>query len=292
MPIKILVADDATFVRDMIKRTLRQMLQSVELLEAPDGARARTIIKQKNPTLILSDWEMPELSGEELLHWVRDNPDTQNTPFIMITSRGDRDHVMAAVKAGVNDYISKPFSPEELTRKVAKQLKKLNIPLRPGHDPDQQATAFSSLGVLTGGAPKKIATSGANTAKSAALYDKSAHTIEGHSIVEGKKRPPAFKGRAVLRFTGSEPQDCMVREASLQAIGGFLVRTAKSPTVFDQAVVDLADAEGNLIATLNGYVHSVTAVEPTPESRGVKVVIRFVDDDPDKLSALAQHLPT
>ncbi|BCD98268.1 response regulator [Marinagarivorans cellulosilyticus] len=281
MPIKILVADDATFVRDMIKRTLRQMLHGAELYEAPDGAKARTLIKQKLPDLILSDWEMPGLSGEELLAWVRENPASASIPFIMITSRGDRDHVMTAVKAGVNDYISKPFTPEELTRKVAKQLKKLNIPLKLGQDPDQKASAFSSLGVLTGGSPKTISPDPAEA--------NSIRTAKPSSAAK-KNALPAFKGKAVLRFAGSEPQDCMVREVSLQSLAGFLVRQDKTPTVFDQAVVDLADESGQLVVTLNGYVHSVLAVEPTPASRGIKVVVRFVDDDPEKLEALSLHL--
>lgn len=289
MPIKILVADDATFVRDMIKRTLRQMLHGAELYEAADGAKARTLIKQKVPDLILSDWEMPGLSGEELLHWVRENPASAHVPFIMITSRGDRDHVMAAVQAGVNDYISKPFTPEELTRKVAKQLKKLNIPLKPGQDPDQKASAFSSLGVLTGGAPKTLSTS-MNEAPTAFSPPQDSATKLAAKTKTVKTAMTSFKGKAVLRFAGSEPQDCIVREASLQSIGGFLVRPDKCPTVFDQAVVDLADTDGKLIATLNGYVHSVLAVEPTPASRGIKVVVRFVDEDPDKLEALSLHL--
>ena len=92
MPLKILVVDDATFVRDMVKRTVRQLVPDVELLEAPDGARAMGIIKSKAPDLILSDWEMPGLSGEELLRWVRDQPQFATTPFVMITSRGDRNH--------------------------------------------------------------------------------------------------------------------------------------------------------------------------------------------------------
>lgn len=288
MPIKILVADDATFVRDMIKRTLRQMLHGAELYEAPDGAKARTLIKQKIPDLILSDWEMPGLSGEELLHWVRENPASASVPFIMITSRGDRDHVMAAVKAGVNDYICKPFTPEELTRKVAKQLKKLKIPLKPGQDPDQKASAFSSLGVLTGGAPKTLSK---NTSEVPAAFSPAAAAVKPVAKEKSNTNaPPPFKGKAVLRFAGCEPQDCIVREASLQSIGGFLARPDKCPTVFDQAVVDLADPEGNLIATLNGYVHSVLAVEPNPASRGIKVVVRFVDEDPEKLEALSLHL--
>ena len=285
MAIKILVADDATFVRDMIKRTLRNMAVGIELMEAPDGSRARTLIKQKIPDLILSDWEMPNMSGEELLKWVRETPETSTVPFIMITSRGDREHVMAVVQAGVNDYISKPFTPEELIRKVAKQLKRVGINLKVGlgasQDPNKRDTGFGSVDVLTGAAvpaatPSSSATPAAFTAakKPAANNNASA----------------AFNGKAVLRFAGEAPQDCMVREISLQSLGGFLARSDKTPTVFDQAVVDLADANGQLIATLNGYVHSVQAVEPTPTSRGIKVVVRFVDKDPAKLEALARHL--
>lgn len=76
--LKALVVDDASFVRD----------------------------------LILCDWEMPEMSGLELLQWMRQQPQYEKIPFIMITSRGDKDHVIEAVKEGVSEYLGKPFSPE------------------------------------------------------------------------------------------------------------------------------------------------------------------------------------
>ncbi|WP_054113738.1 response regulator [Marinagarivorans algicola] len=286
MPVKIMVADDATFVRDMIKRTLRTMVQGVELLEAPDGARARVIIKQKQPDLILSDWEMPELSGEELLQWLREESPTPKTPFIMITSRGDREHVMAAVQAGVNDYISKPFTPEELIRKVAKQLKKLNISLKPGSDPDKKVQQ-DSLSLLTSGATKPKA----KPAVVNPFASPQAASAEPKAKPAAKKAKGGnFEGRAVLRLAGKAPLECAVREASLQALGVFLIRPDQIPCVFDQAVVDLADKNEQLIATINAYIHSVQAVEPNAASRGIKVVVRFVDNDPAKMEALSLHL--
>ena len=125
MVLKVLIVDDATFIRDMVKRAMRQIAPDAELFEAIDGNRAVALIKQKAPDLILSDWEMPEMGGDELLKWVRAQPDFLSTPFIMITSRGDRNHVQEAVNAGVSDYISKPFTAEELHRKIHKQLKRI-----------------------------------------------------------------------------------------------------------------------------------------------------------------------
>lgn len=299
MPVKIMVADDAAFVRDMIKRTLRTMVHGVELLEAPDGARARVIIKQKKPDLILSDWEMPELSGEQLLKWLREESPTPQTPFIMITSRGDREHVMAAVQAGVNDYISKPFTPEELTRKVAKQLKKLNISLKPSADPDKQLKQ-DSLSVLTASptakpkaknAPNPFAQANINAkAKINAKAQSSANTKPAAKTPAQKNKAGNFEGKAVLRLAGKTPLECIVREASLQALSVFLARPDQIPCVFDQAVIDLADKNGKLIATINAYIHSVQAVEPSPASRGLKLVVRFVDNDPAKMEALSLHL--
>jgi len=168
MALKVIIVDDATFVRDMVKRTLRQLIPDGEILEAPDGTRACSIIKSKKPDLILSDWEMPNMGGDELLKWVREQPDFISTPFIMVTSRGDRNHVMKAVEAGVNDYISKPFTAEELTRKIAKQLKRLGHDVNKSPANSNRGTAFGSIDVLTGGKAQSTAAPTSTTAASAA----------------------------------------------------------------------------------------------------------------------------
>lgn len=161
MGLQVLVVDDATFVRDIIKRTLRKMIPEVELLEAINGKRALALMTANQVDIILSDWEMPEMSGEELLAWVRENPKYLNTPFIMITSRGDRNDVVQAVKTGVSDYLTKPFTVEELEAKILKQLKRINYK-KTGQSPSanntlKQNSGFGSIDVLTGGASKNVA---------------------------------------------------------------------------------------------------------------------------------------
>src|SRR5690606_27773020 len=124
MKIRILLCDDASFIRDLIKRNLRKLLPQSEILDASDGKKAQAILNRQPIDLIISDWEMPGLSGEELLQWVRAEPRLATTPFIMITSLGGKENIMKAVQAGVSDYLGKPFTPEELMQKVNKALVK------------------------------------------------------------------------------------------------------------------------------------------------------------------------
>jgi len=272
--LKVLVVDDATFVRDMVKRTVRQLVPNAELLEAQDGARAQGIIKSKQPDLILSDWEMPEMGGDELLRWVREQSEFATTPFVMITSRGDRDHVMAAVEAGVSDYLSKPFTAEELTRKIGRQLKRIGYKA-PTSSPANRGLAFSSVEVLTGG--RANATESKETSKTPP--PRPAGRSETSKVDK-------FKGRVFLRFPHATCEYTLL-EISLQALCGTLERTQIMPTVFDQAAVDLLDEANNALARLNCYVHSISACEPSPESSRVRVIVRFVDQDPAKLDLLS-----
>lgn len=270
MPLKVLVVDDATFVRDLVKRTLRQMVSDIELFEAPDGNKALSLIKSKKPDLILSDWEMPEMSGEQLLTWVREQPEFATTPFVMITSRGDRDHVMAAVQAGVSDYLSKPFTADELTRKIAKQLKALGHSSNTNPSAFNRGVAFASVDVLTAGrtepAPSRAK---AGSAKPA--------------------RKPSFKGKAVLRFPDAT-YAFEVRDASIQALGGSMERPKRIPSVFDSASVDLLDEQGEIQARLNAYVHSISAGEPNPNTELMRLIVRFVDKDPAKMAVLTRMI--
>ncbi|WNO09268.1 response regulator [Teredinibacter sp. KSP-S5-2] len=285
MGLNILVVDDASFVRDTIKRTIRQMAADIHLFDAIDGKKAVSVMKANQIDLILSDWEMPEMSGEELLQWVRSHPSYYETPFIMVTSRGDRNHVILAVKAGVNDYLTKPFTPEELKHKLAKQFKKMGY--SPKRSRLDQATHASSVDVLTGGATK---------AKLAGATQQKNKVVVAAGF--GKPKPAAkpkpapvgnFTGKAVLRFAKSQvPLE--VREVSLQALAGTMPRPESVPSVFDQAAVDLVDKDGNMIGRLNAYIHSVQATEPRPECKLLRVTVRFVDNDPAKFEALSKAI--
>lgn len=269
MALRILVADDASFIRDMVKKHLRDKLPGVEVYEAPDGSRALATLKGQTMDLVLSDWEMPNLSGEELLRSLRSDERYENTPFIMISSRGDRAHVVKAVQAGVSDYITKPFTPEELIRKVLKQLKRVDkLPEGAGSSGNGGArgVAFASVDVLTGGAQEA-----APKAPAPAAAKKS-------------------KLRAQLRFDSNKPPvACVIRDLNLQALSAAIARDNGLPGLFDQVVVDLGREGGSDMLQLNAYVASLAAAESRPDSRLVKIQLRFVDNDAAKAEQLS-HL--
>src|SRR5690606_11534924 len=89
---------------------------------AINGRKAQMLMAKSHYDLILCDWEMPEMSGLELLRWARMQEVYKKVPFVMITSRGDRSHIVEAVQEGVSDYLAKPFSNEQLAQKVIKAI--------------------------------------------------------------------------------------------------------------------------------------------------------------------------
>lgn len=117
----ILVVDDyATMVR-IIKNLLKQIgFENVD--EASNGAMAYDKIKSGNYGLVISDWNMEPVSGFELLQRVRQDPATANLPFIMVTAESKTDNVIAARKAGVTNYIVKPFNAQTLKARIDQAL--------------------------------------------------------------------------------------------------------------------------------------------------------------------------
>ncbi len=275
MAIRFLVVDDATFIRDMVKKQLRERIPGAEVFDAVDGNRAVAQLKKQHVDVILSDWEMPGMSGEEFLQWVRSQEEFQATPFIMVTSRGDRDHVMKAVQAGVSDYITKPFSSDELIKKVFKQLRKLDkMPDAPGAGARQgqtQGVAFASVDVLTGGsAPVTEAPAPAKPAANASP----------------KK---SMKGKGQLRFAGGS-YPCIIKDMSLQSMSGLMQRADPLPQLFEQAVVDIETAAGGEVARVNGILTAMAAVDNKLDTKIIKVSVRFVDNDPEKFELLSKYI--
>lgn len=118
---KVLVVDDAIFIRNFI-RTALKMADIVDVKEAPDGREAFAMMQTQNFDLVISDWHMPNMNGLELLKAIRADERTQNTPFLMLTSDVSKENVTAAAKAGVNDYLAKPFRHDPLIGKVSRLL--------------------------------------------------------------------------------------------------------------------------------------------------------------------------
>mgnify|MGYP003145959536 CR=1 FL=1 len=293
MGIRILVVDDATFIRDMIKKQLRDKISGVEVFDAPDGARALAHLKGQTMDLILSDWEMPNMTGAELLTAVRAMPNAGTIPFIMISSRGDRSHIVKAIELGVSDYLTKPFSAEELLKKVFKQLKLAGkTPVQQVRTASTQGIAFASVDVLTGGAAPLSTTSKTPNP----FANNSAGVLGAQSTAPAAARPKEVaspktaKGKAQLRFSNNRSFGCVIREMSLQMMNCLMQRTEDLPTIFEQAVVDIETGDGNSLARVNGYVHSIQAGESRPDTNVVKIIIRFVDNDADKFETLSKYI--
>jgi two-component system, chemotaxis family, chemotaxis protein CheY len=113
----ILVVDDyQTMVR--IIRNLLKQLGFEDVDEAADGSAALSKLKQKRYGLVISDWNMAPMTGYELLRNVRGDEGLRSTPFIMVTAESKTENVIAAKKAGVNNYIVKPFNAQTLKTKI------------------------------------------------------------------------------------------------------------------------------------------------------------------------------
>ena len=117
--IKILVVDDFQSMRSLIKNILRN-LGFNKTYEAGDGTTAWTILNEEEIDLVISDWNMPQMKGIDLLRKVRAAEEFEDLPFLMVTAEGLKENVLEALKAGVSGYIVKPFSSEALKDKIDK----------------------------------------------------------------------------------------------------------------------------------------------------------------------------
>jgi two-component system chemotaxis response regulator CheY len=115
----ILVVDDFATMRRIVRNILKQ-LGYENIHEADDGSSALEILKREKIQFIISDWNMPQMSGIELLKTVRATEEWKDLPFLMVTAEGQKENVIEAVKNKVNNYIVKPFTPEILMEKIGK----------------------------------------------------------------------------------------------------------------------------------------------------------------------------
>ena len=114
---KVLVVDDSAVMRQIIKKNLKE-LGFTEPLEAENGAAGLKKAGEEEVDLIVSCWNMPNMTGLEFLKAVRADDKLKGTNFIMVTSEADKEKIMEAVQAGVNQYIVKPFNAMQLEEKI------------------------------------------------------------------------------------------------------------------------------------------------------------------------------
>ena len=119
--INILIVDDMAAMRKILKALLAQLgYKNVD--EAEDGKQALEILR-KNPDkyeLVITDWNMPNMTGIELVQEIRKDEKLKHLPILMVTAEAKKENVLMAIKAGVNNYIVKPFTAETLKEKIEK----------------------------------------------------------------------------------------------------------------------------------------------------------------------------
>lgn len=116
---KVLVVDDFATMRRIVRNILKQ-IGFTNIIEADDGKSALKELKNEKIDLILCDWNMPEMPGIDLLKTVRSDDELKGIPFVMVTAEAQKDNIVEAVKAGVSNYIVKPFTAETITEKLNK----------------------------------------------------------------------------------------------------------------------------------------------------------------------------
>lgn len=121
---KILIVDDFSTMRRIIKNLLRE-LGFNNTMEADDGSTALPMLKNGGFDFLVTDWNMPNMEGIELLRAVRADPALKTLPVLMVTAEAKRDQIVEAAQAGVNGYIVKPFTAETLKEKIDKIFERI-----------------------------------------------------------------------------------------------------------------------------------------------------------------------
>ena len=122
---KILIVDDFSTMRRIIKNLLRD-LGFTNTQEADDGATALPMLKNGDFDFLVTDWNMPGMTGIDLLKEVRADQRLSILPVLMVTAEAKRDQIIAAAQAGVNGYVVKPFTAQALKEKIDKIFERIN----------------------------------------------------------------------------------------------------------------------------------------------------------------------
>ena len=124
--LKFLIVDDSLTMRRIVINTLKTIGYD-NVMEAADGKDAIAKLMSEGADFLVTDWNMPEMSGLDLAKWVRGNEQFAAMPILMVTTRGNKDDVIEAMKVRVNNYIVKPFTAQGLKEKIDQVLKSVEI---------------------------------------------------------------------------------------------------------------------------------------------------------------------
>ncbi len=267
-PLKVAVIDDATMIRDLIKKFIRQNFPDAKIFDANNGLAGKNLLQKQPLDLILCDWEMPELNGEELLKWVRQEDKLKNIPFIMVSSRGDKEFVIQAIQSGVSDYLVKPFNNKQFLEKIYKALKKHGKELPPSKILNKPPTGRGgdSLAVLT------------------------QHSQPLKPQIK-KAQKPLPKGVALLRTPHGEIR-CVLKNLDLTSMLGLFKHVDFMPSLLDQVSLDIEfkRAEEKKIMRINGFIQMLKSNDDTPDCERIQVKVVFMDEDPEKRALISEYV--
>lgn len=119
--LKVLVVDDVAFMRKVVRRSLSE-IGIAEVIECSDAAEAVKKLRRHSFDLIISDWNLPTMTGYDLLEFVRNHERLKETPFLMLTAHTDKVELAARVTSTISDFLAKPFSAEDLEEKITRLI--------------------------------------------------------------------------------------------------------------------------------------------------------------------------
>src|SRR5690606_5312919 len=215
-------------------------------------------------------------------NWCRGEEELKKTPFIMVTSRGDKNNVVQAVQAGVSDYIGKPFTSEQLLTKVKKALQstgRLDDLQAQGTPTFTSTLVNDSLSALTANRPAAAVASSEPVTETAAAAPTPpapvpavAPTAKPSTAPAPAAKPASTRSRGQLRLSaGTLP--CLIKALSLRHAPLQITRGGLIPQLLESAVLDLQHDDSD-VARLNGYVHAIAAAEPKPNSEWLQLIVR------------------
>lgn len=302
--LSFLIVDDASFIRDLVKRSLKSQLNQCLIDEAINGKKAQSLLTKNRYDLVLCDWEMPEMSGLEVLQWLRAREAETNqrkTPFMMVTSRGDKSNVVKAVEAGVSGYIGKPFSSEQLLKKALKLLsvehKELVAALLNGSSPMPSPNLGNDSATLLTQQPSAAATNQNVKGKDASSANLlTAGSVSSKLVQEAptklrSKRETARLGKITLRSANTHwsglLKDINLTDASVSI--EFL--DSAPPAVLEHIVIDIsAKEQPGQVARINTFVTSITLIEKSQDCAKAIVGIHIADNDQEKMEVLSHFV--
>ncbi|MBR1399207.1 MAG: phosphate regulon transcriptional regulator PhoB [Alphaproteobacteria bacterium] len=121
----IMIVEDEQAISLLLKYNLEK--EGYETICIAHGNRVISAVEKSNPSLILLDWMLPEMSGLELCRIIRNNPEYKNIPIIMLTAKGQEEDKVRGLSAGADDYVTKPFSVPELLARIKTNLRRVTV---------------------------------------------------------------------------------------------------------------------------------------------------------------------